>query len=123
MSDLAKAIFDWFKQNEDPYTYNSDSDSLTIGVDGILDCQALATALTARLPDREWQPIETAPKGEYVLVTCMIRMADDSLVGPNVRTAERNIGSDQWYEEAADEPMDAQPTRWMPLPEPYHEQA
>jgi hypothetical protein len=52
--DLAKRIFDWFNRNpvgdEDapPYTYNEDAENLTIGVDGILDCRALAAALNEK---------------------------------------------------------------------------
>lgn len=68
--------------------------------------------------DGGWQPIETAPKGEIVLVSGMTRLADDTLVGPNVSMAEQHEDGIWSADDYDQEALDPQPTHWMPLPAP-----
>lgn len=71
----------------------------------------------------EWQPIETAPENEHVLVTHIITFVD----GTSARTvsiAERR--GDEWLEYRPgdwDEEMEPKPLRWMHMPEPWAEDA
>lgn len=47
---LAGIIFDWFASDEDgdrPYCYDSKRDSLSVAVDGYLNCKALASSIIA----------------------------------------------------------------------------
>lgn len=66
-----------------------------------------------------WQPIESAPRGEAVLI-----YSPDAEY-PSVMLAELNefVGDpdpDRWYDRwnTSGAPIDADPTHWMPLPEP-----
>jgi len=59
-----------------------------------------------------WQPIETAPKREYVLIP----------YGESIIIAglfESHGGSEHWYAPHSGSPLLGRlPTHWMPLPEP-----
>lgn len=47
---LARRIFNWLRQGDDPsspQTFNPDADKLEIGVEGYLDCRALAAAIVS----------------------------------------------------------------------------
>lgn len=86
-------------------------------VDGDLDdeergrYEALVAALTAAAPfmGAEWQPIETAPRTEWILVW---------RPGSNVRDAAWCLlppGPGFWTEGSGGQ-LDPPPTDWMPLP-------
>lgn len=55
--NIAQAIFDWLQgpcvvegmQEQPPYTHNAEPHTLTIGVDGYLDCNLLAKAIDEAL--------------------------------------------------------------------------
>jgi hypothetical protein len=64
-----------------------------------------------------WQPIETAPKGE-----CVLLFSPDAADWYSVCVGYAISDEDgvAWYsqEESVGQPIDAQPSHWMPLPEP-----
>ena len=63
-----------------------------------------------------WQPIETAPKDEAVIV-----FLTDAAHGMTIEIAHRssNDPDGDWYAATHDgPPIDVRPTHWMPLPEP-----
>ena len=57
----------------------------------------------------EWQPIESAPQAEVVLLYSPVDGVETGYFG-NVTQV--------WYGTNADDPMPDQPTDWMPLPAP-----
>lgn len=67
----------------------------------------------------EWQPIETAPANEFILVWCVPPY--DEEVAP-VWVVRKDDDGDFWIEHDADgmwmSASHAVPTHWMPLPEP-----
>lgn len=75
----------------------------------VRDFRATVSAWNTRAS--QWQPIETAPKWEYVLVWD----------GEDVEMAQKNKTSWWTVQDAEDiefgEEMDPQPTHWMPIPE------
>ena len=64
-----------------------------------------------------WQPIETAPKdGEAVLLWCPADEDWQSFVTSG--WYESGIFDRRWYACTDEQPMEPQPTHWMPLPAP-----
>jgi hypothetical protein len=68
----------------------------------------------------EWQPIETAPEIDLVLIFCPdATEADQIMICSFLR---RDMPGDQgdWYEQnpSIGSPIDVAPTHWMPLPPP-----
>lgn len=61
----------------------------------------------------DWQPIETAPEGQDVIVATPDRLSDEW----HIHTAWRS--GDRWSRSnIASLPSTVQPTYWMPLPDP-----
>lgn len=68
----------------------------------------------------EWQPIETAPRNEYVLVFCPDASEWTQIMICGLLEFEGDPDPPDWYELNADarpDPLDVGPTHWMPLPE------
>lgn len=69
----------------------------------------------------EWQPIETAPKNEYVLVFCPGAEEASQIMICGLLVFEGDPDPPDWYELNCDErpsPLDVDVTHWMPLPNP-----
>jgi len=66
------------------------------------EAERYAKELEARLAEREWRPIETAPNTGHILV----------IGGPHEAVTIRPADGDFWRREKVG------PTHWMPLPEP-----
>lgn len=83
----------------------------------------------------EWQPIETAPVNEAVLVRVGMGMAFAARLVPDAAMTDEEASCDQWQAEHEgehppcwsggccwasneDENTSLQPTHWMPLPPP-----
>ncbi len=64
----------------------------------------------------EWQPIETAPKDEYVLISGFRN--EDPEQGRWVDAAILRVGKRYWHASNGPEEGFNDPTHWMPLPEP-----
>jgi hypothetical protein len=58
----------------------------------------------------EWQPIDTAPMQEYVILWSPAEPEGKVLVG-------YLSGRNQWYDESNGLHIDPAPSHWMPLPE------
>jgi hypothetical protein len=59
----------------------------------------------------EWQPIETAPSGTPVIVSCGAIVGEALLHKNEQWRWANNFPSDEWG-------MEIYPDHWMPLPEP-----
>lgn len=66
-----------------------------------------------------WQPIESAPKNEYVLVFCPDAADHTQIMICGLLVFEGDPDPPDWYElnaETRPAPLDVAPTHWMPLP-------
>lgn len=69
----------------------------------------------------EWQPIETAPTNEYVLVYCPDAEEYSRILICARLVFEGDTDPPDWYEINCDvrpNPIDVDATHWMPLPTP-----
>lgn len=67
-----------------------------------------------------WQPIETAPKNEYILVFCPDAADYTQIMICGLLEFDGDPDSPVWYELNADtrpDPLDVEPTHWMALPQ------
>lgn len=60
----------------------------------------------------EWQPIDAAPKGVFVLTM---------IIGAICPSIARKIGEEWWGPDFERDPYAERATHWMPLPEPPKE--
>lgn len=97
--DVRKMFSQWWKDSK----MNEQSDDHLYAV--------AREAFIAGRADR-WQPIDTAPEGEYVLTTGFI--GNDPALGRWQDVAKRE--ADLWFCQTEDQLYP--PTHWMPLPEP-----
>lgn len=65
----------------------------------------------AETQSQQWQPIETAPELEWVLVPHEGRSVE-------ARYELSNDGVMCWFQPRHNRSMEPKPTHWMPLPEP-----
>lgn len=73
----------------------------------------------AELVVEGWQPIETAPKGELVLIHSPDAADWYSVCIAHFVPSQFPGDEDAWYSQEEDitQPIDAWPTHWMPLPD------
>jgi len=82
-------------------------------------------AVNRMLEERQWQPIETAPRdGPVDVWNGKWRTADAFWAIPTYDADDYPVGCwccEEWhgtYEHLYNAPIEPQPTHWMPLPEP-----
>ena len=63
----------------------------------------------------EWQPIETAPKGNVRVITYSLGLVGTSRYVPRFAPGYGDV-TEGWYSEQLD--REHQPSHWMPLPSP-----
>lgn len=92
---------------------------------------ARIAALEAQLAEREWRPIESAPRDKLILISLRRKhgtrvtvracwYGENELENPDY--IETEYAPSGWYESSAEsehcDALNGEPTHWMPLPQP-----
>lgn len=80
------------------------------------EAERYAKELEARLAEREWRPIETAPRDGTWIWAFYPRK--DRRQDEQTPARWHDCGPEPMWWDAAEHRDDEQPTHWMPLPEP-----
>ena len=114
MTDLRQAAQQALEALEELDGLDTETECVTIDVGDVIT--ALKAALEQQAEPVAWQPIETAPKDEIVLL-CL------PLIG-NIREGDRRVYEGRWHEAQATWTsvngflLLGAATDWMPLPQP-----